>query len=157
MRANEGQGRGEVREVFTAEAYPIDGEYMFGFTVTPIAKLLEGLKEATELDNFRPRFSRWGKNFASENPSGCARGEDFRRLKRRKKQPPGNEVQSDAGDEDPPQGAKRDKKDKTGDMPLRAMYLSLCTSDPRAHVLAEPPNPKPYTLKSKPETRNPKP
>ncbi|KAJ1485835.1 hypothetical protein T484DRAFT_1791982 [Baffinella frigidus] len=123
VRGNEGQGAGEVKEVFTAEAYPIDGDYMFGVTVTPIAKLLEivvdgdcmfedavtpiaklleGLDEATSLFNYRPRFSLWGKNFVSENPSGCARGEDFRRLKRRKKPPP-PKVQRVAEEDDQPE------------------------------------------------------
>ena len=45
---------------------------MFGVTCTPIAKMLEAVKEATSLFNYHPRFDLWGKNYVRENPSGSA-------------------------------------------------------------------------------------
>jgi len=45
VHANEGQcDNDNVTDVFTASSYGIDGDYMFGVTVGPIARILETFK-----------------------------------------------------------------------------------------------------------------
>mmetsp|Transcript_48274 Transcript_48274/g.75394 ORF Transcript_48274/g.75394 Transcript_48274/m.75394 type:complete len:294 (+) Transcript_48274:399-1280(+) len=81
VHANEGQ-ENNVTEMFMACSYRIDGDYMFGVTVRPVAKALEALKDSTMLFNYHQRFHLWGANYIRENPSGCARSEPFKRRKK---------------------------------------------------------------------------
>jgi len=81
VHANEGQCD-NVTEMFMACSYAIDGDYMFGVTVGPIAHVLEALKESTLLFNYHPRFEIWGKDYVRPNLAGCARAEPFKRRKK---------------------------------------------------------------------------
>ena len=45
MHANEGECN-NVAEMFMACSYGLDGDYMFGMTVGPVARVLEALKVA---------------------------------------------------------------------------------------------------------------
>ena len=59
VHANEGQCD-NVAEMFMACSYSIDGDYMFGVTVAPIARVLEALKVSlnTRLHSSTPLFAR---------------------------------------------------------------------------------------------------
>ena len=81
VHANEGQCD-NVAEMFMACSYALDGDYMFGVTVGPVARVLEALKESRMLFNYNPRFSIWGRDYVRANLSGCARAEPFKRKKK---------------------------------------------------------------------------
>jgi hypothetical protein len=138
VHANEGQCD-NVAEMFMACSYAIDGDYMFGVTCTPVARMLEAVKEATSLFNYHPRFDLWGKNHVRENPSGCARGEEF---KRRKKMSTAK-VQRNAEEGDPAEESYMSKshKERESAASMRHMYYSLI-AEPRTQAPA-PPRPAP--------------
>ena len=80
VHANEGQCD-NVAEMFMACSYSIDGDYMFGVTVGPIARALESMAASLSLFNYNSRFMDLARH-VRHNPSGCARAEAFRRRKK---------------------------------------------------------------------------
>jgi len=133
VHANEGQCDNVV-DMFMACSYSIDGDYMFGVTISPIARALEALKESPMLFNYHPRFDIWGKNYVRPNPTGCARSEPF---KRRKKMSTAKvHRNAEEGDETTNRKGK-DVMDLEHKVPLRQLYHAM-KAEPRAAVKRSP-------------------
>jgi hypothetical protein len=81
VHANEGQCD-NVTEMYLACSYAVDGDYMFGVTVGPVARALESLEETLLLFNYNLRFKDDADSRLRINPSGCARAEPFKRKKK---------------------------------------------------------------------------
>lgn len=141
VHANEGQCD-NVTEMFMACSYAVDGDYMFGVTIGPVAKALESLHESLLLFNYHPRFKASSK-FTRINPSGCARSEPF---KRKKKMSTAKVMRTAGNDDDgmmaedptvPSEGKEGNRYARQHDQSMRVMYEKL-RADPHTIMRRSP-------------------